>query len=340
MVGGSRAAPLAGYMGVRLDACVWNGAGTQILLDISVTTQRRSGAVEHQIRREYTELVDLERELLRIGHLVKARLVPLDPKSRTLSPIFGLDDYAAATRALLSRAVGRTETAQWTSPAVVREFLRTQDRLLGTRRPKMSQAVRPLASEVQGPTGEHEVAEEDSSGDGDGSESPSSPAPSAKRLLGRVLAATDATGFESLGHLDGDAMAARLERGFSLVGEVLSGVDAICGGASGAPDASKSTPPGAPGQLGSPPPSPSAAVVTPEVKSGGEVLRGRQAGGKRGELAVLEARCEVLTEQQRKLSALVDEAEILAQQQVPRQCRGAGHGISCVWPCPSWLPCL
>ena len=51
-------------------------------------------------------------------------------------------------------------------------------------------------------------------------------------------------------------------------------------------------------------------------------------------------RCEVLTEQQRKLSALVDEAEILAQQQVPRQCRGAGHGISCVWPCPSWLPCL
>eukprot|EP00966_Prymnesium_polylepis_P138687 3205076-Prymnesium_polylepis.1 len=206
----AKKAPLAGYMSVRLDGCTWSGA--QILLDITVTTQSRSGPVEHTVRREYRELVGLEAEMLRIGHLVKPRLVPLEPKGQA-SQLVQLDAYATVVRALLSRAIGRTETAQWTSPAVVREFLRTQDRLLGTRRPKTPRAARPDAEQQpeasDGPTGEDGLSPldgVDTPRAGPPWETPFETPPPAgsvrHSLLGRVVAAANTTGSAML-HQDG-----------------------------------------------------------------------------------------------------------------------------------------
>ena len=77
-------APLAGYMSARLDVCQWSPVPGEnvILLDITVETRQVTGPLEHTIRREYTELIALEQELLRTRHLAKVSLRGLDVHAR------------------------------------------------------------------------------------------------------------------------------------------------------------------------------------------------------------------------------------------------------------------
>ena len=116
----------AGYLTVRVSRHFHTDADESALaltLELKVTTRSFGEAVERTLCVEYAALEELERELLSIGHLVAPRLEPLGKARGAQLSAARVQACVASAKAMLARATGRSETAQWTSPPVLKSFL-------------------------------------------------------------------------------------------------------------------------------------------------------------------------------------------------------------------------